>query len=527
MKAVIYARYSSEKQQEISIEGQLRICKEYCLREGFEVIETYIDRAASASHDVDRRLDFQRMIRDSAKRGFEVVVVYKLSRFARSRYDSALYKTKLRQNGVRVVSASEPISDNPEGVLVEGIFEALDEFYSKSLAQDVRRGMYENASKGLTNGGNTPLGYMVVDKQYRIDPVTAPIVKFAFESYANGMSTKAIAQALNQKGYTNRKGQPFQADSFKSLLRNPRYIGKYVYKGGEITLDNAVPAIIDEELFNRVQKKFAQNKKSPASMKTDVDYLLTTRLVCGHCGRPMAGESGKSHTGTIYRYYSCSGKKRHLGCTMGNLKKDDLESLVIDHARKLLQPDTIRKVARAAIQEYNRQLNDNSTAESLRKRLEEVGKGIQNIISMVEKGVASPSLIERLTALEEQKINLSCELAEAETSLPVLSELAIIRWLSTFASQGTLTDVEYGRNIVDILINSVHVYQTPSKEFKIFIAYNLSGESEEVITGEDLALIFDKEKSEPKGSDSGVMVHHQSSNPNLYIIRNTLICQAA
>lgn len=526
MKAVIYARYSSEKQQEISIEGQIRICKEYCMREGYAVVETYIDRAASASHDVDRRLDFQRMIRDSASHKFDVVVVYKLSRFARSRYDSAMYKTKLRQNGVRVISASEPISDNPEGALVEGIFEALDEFYSKSLAQDVRRGMYENATKGLTTGGTVPLGYVIVDKQYRIDPATAPIVQFVFQSYADGVSCSKIAQTLNQKGYTNQKGKPFQRDSFKTMLRNVRYTGKYVYNGGEVVIENAVPAIIPQELFDRVQRKFERSKTAPARSRGEVDYLLTTRLFCSHCGRPIAGECGRSHTGAYHYYYACSGKKRELGCTLPSLKKDDLESLVIDHALKLLQPSTIRRVAKAAMDEFDRQQSDTSPLEALENRLEEVKKGIDNLISMMEKGAGSPALIERLNALEEQKVNLSCEIAEQKASVPQLTELSIIRWLGTFASQGDLTSVEYGRNIVDILINSVHI-QHEDGRFHIYIAYNLSGETEEVITNEDIAEIMAKEKPEPNGSGLGLMVHHHSINPNLYIVRGVLVCKAA
>jgi DNA invertase Pin-like site-specific DNA recombinase len=466
------------------------------------------------------------MIKDSATHKFDVVVVYKLSRFARSRYDSAMYKTKLRQNGVKVISASEPISDNPEGALVEGIFEALDEFYSKSLAQDVRRGMYENATKGLSVGGTLPLGYVVVDKQYRIDPLTAPIVQFVFESYADGMSCANIAAELNRRGYSNQKGKPFQKDSFKNMLRNPRYVGKYIYKGGEVVLENAIPALVSQELYNRVQRRFERNKKSPAASRGSVDYLLTTRLFCGACGRPIAGECGKSHTGAYHYYYACSGKKRGLGCKMPSLRKDDLEQIIIDHARRLLRPSTIRRVAKAAMEEYNRQMSDNSALESLENRLVEVNKGIDNLISMMEKGAGSPALIERLNALEEQKVNLSCEIAELKSAVPKLSELSIIRWLGTFAAQGDMTSVEYGRNIVDILVNSIHVYHEDGR-FRIFIAYNLSGETEEIITNEDIASILDKEKAEPEGSTLSAMVHHDSPNTNLYIIRGILICQAA
>ena len=175
MNAVIYARYSSDNQREESIEGQLRECREYAERNGMNVVATYIDRALSAK--TDDRPQFQQMIRDSNTHKFEVVLVWKLDRFSRNRYDSANYKRKLAQNHVRVVSATEPISNTPEGIMLESLLEGMAEYYSAELSEKVSRGHKENALKAKFNGGTIPLGYRIDENQhYQIDPATAPLV---------------------------------------------------------------------------------------------------------------------------------------------------------------------------------------------------------------------------------------------------------------------------------------------------------------------------------------------------------------
>ena len=182
MTGVIYARYSSDNQREESIEGQLRECKEFAQRQGITLLNTYIDRALSAK--TDHRPDFQRMIQDSAKGLFDVVLVWKLDRFARNRYDSAHYKAILKKNGVKVVSAKEPIAEDSTGILLESLLEGYAEFYSADLSEKVIRGMTDNALKCKYNGGSLPIGYTVDENQFfQIDPVTGPAVLEAFTRY--------------------------------------------------------------------------------------------------------------------------------------------------------------------------------------------------------------------------------------------------------------------------------------------------------------------------------------------------------
>ena len=311
MNAVIYARYSSDNQREESIEGQLRECKEYADQNGITVVRTYIDRALSAK--TDSRPQFQQMIHDSATHTFEAVLVWKLDRFSRNRYDSAHYKRILKNNRVHVVSVTEPISNTPEGIMLESLLEGMAEYYSAELAEKVSRGHKENALKAKFNGGPVPLGYRIdSEHHYQIDPATAPVVQEAFQRYAAGESIRSIIESLNARGIRNSRGNPFTKNSFQTLLKNRRYLGEYRYK--DTVIPDAIPAIIDPECFDAVQRRCEIHRQAPAHNKADVHYLLTTKLFCGKCGALMFGESGTSATGRTYYYYKCANVKRRRGC---------------------------------------------------------------------------------------------------------------------------------------------------------------------------------------------------------------------
>ena len=209
MNAVIYARYSSDRQREESIEGQLRECTDYAMKNNLTLLGTYVDRALSA-RTADRP-DFQRMIADSAKGLFDVVLVWKLDRFSRDRYDSAHYKHVLKKNGVRVISIKENISDGPEGIILESMLEGYAEYYSAELAQKIRRGQHDNAMKCMNNGGNTPLGYYV-DKatgRLEINPETAPYVQELFARYADGERLTVLQAEMEERVLSIMKDYPF------------------------------------------------------------------------------------------------------------------------------------------------------------------------------------------------------------------------------------------------------------------------------------------------------------------------------
>lgn len=471
MNVVLYMRYSSDRQNEQSIEGQRRVCMQYCKANGYTVIEEYVDRALSAAHDTAKRIDFMRMIEDSEKQRFEGVVVYKLDRFARNRYDSAIYKNRLKKNGVRVISATENISDNPEGILLESVLEGMAEFYSKELAQKINRGLHESALKGQHLGGSTPLGYKVEGKHLVIDPVTAPYVVEAFERYADGDTVAAIIEDFNNRGYRTNKGCKFNKNSFKSVFPNERYLGIYKYK--DVRIEGGVPQIIDQELFDKVQKRLKKNAEAPARGTAKVDYLLSQKLFCGHCGKHMNGESGTGKQGVPYHYYACYGHKHHSGCTKKNIKKDVIEKAVLAQIVGLLNEETIEYLADLAYKVYKEDEKENTRIPALREKLGSIQSAINRLVKMVEQGVESPTVVERLTDLEKEKRAVEKQLLEEKQVFYDFDKDQAMFWLSKFA-KGDLDDPSFQRILIEMLVNAVFVYDDPDgKHTTLDIAVNL------------------------------------------------------
>lgn len=466
----LYLRFSSERQREQSIEGQLRDCRAYCKMNRYRITAIYVDRATTARKDVEKRLHFQEMIRDSEKRPWEYVVVWKLDRFARNRTDSALFKFRLRKNGVKVISATENISEKPEGIILEAVLEGMAEFYSADLSQKITRGMRESALKCHSIGGHVPLGYKIEDHKLVINPATAHIVQEAFELYANGETVADICRIFNTKGYRTAKGVEFNRNSFKSMFRNKRYIGVYTYK--DIEVEGGVPAIIDKELFETVGHRLSKNAEAPARGKAKVDYLLAGKLFCGHCGGSMNGESGTSKTGAIHNYYTCYTRKRKHACDKKPLKKDWIEYIVAQDAMELLTDDTIQELADMAISQTEQDLRENTRIPELTDRMKETESGITNITKAIEKGIASDALMNRLVELEKEKKNLLRLLAEEEKYVCKIERSQIVYWLTEFKG-GRIEDERYRRIIIDLMINSVTVWDEPDG-FRITTAYNLT-----------------------------------------------------
>ena len=466
----LYMRYSSDRQSDQSIEGQLRDCRAYCKLMGYRIAAIYVDRAISARKDSEKRVAFQQMISDSDKHPWDFVLVWKLDRFARNRADSAMYKFRLKKNGVRVISATERISENPEGIILEAVLEGMAEFYSAELSQKITRGMRESAMKGHSIGGHVPLGYKIVDHKLVIDPNTAHIVQEAFQLYAQGETVADICRLFNSKGYRTAKGAEFNRNSFKSMFRNRRYIGVYTYK--DIEVEGGVPAIIDKDLFEEVGRRLSVNAEAPARGKAKVDYLLAGKLFCGHCGDSMNGESGTSKTGTVHHYYKCYKKKTTHSCDKKPVKKEWIEYIVAQNAMALLTDEVIEELADMAIAQTDQDLRDNTRIPELTERKKEVEKSIGNIMKVIEKGVASDTLITRLTELEKENKQLDNLLKDEERYVFRIDRWQIIYWLERF-KDGDIEDPDFRRQLIDLLVNSVTVWDEPDG-YRITTAYNLT-----------------------------------------------------
>lgn len=483
MDVVLYLRYSSNKQTEQSIEGQERVCTAYCKQQGYNIIGRYIDRATSASKNTEKRTEFLRMLKDSDKRLWEGVVVYKLDRFARNRYDSATYKAKLKRNNVRVISATEALSDNPESIILESVLEGMAEFYSKELAQKVNRGMYESAMKCNFVGGLPPLGYKVENKKLVIDPATEHIVREAFELYANGSTVTEITTLFNKKGYRSIKGSEFNKNSFKVMFSNKRYIGIYTYK--DIEIENGVPAIIDIDTFQKVQERLKLNDMAPSRGKAKVNYLLAQKLFCGHCGGLMIGECGRSKNGDTYYYYTCNHRRRDKSCNKKPVKKDWIEYAVVQDALSTLTPELIDELADMAVKASEDEVQNNTIIPAIQSEIDDVSKAVRNLLKLVESGAESDTLADRLNELESRKKGLEKQLKEAMADIIVLEKEHIVWWLEKFTT-GDIDDEDFRRHIIDLLVNSVTVYDDPDG-FRIKVIYNLEGKESRTIKSSDLS----------------------------------------
>ena len=475
MRGVLYCRYSSENQTENSIEGQLRECKAFAESKNITIVGTYIDRALSAK--TDDRPDFQRMAKDSTKRIFDVIIVWKLDRLARNRYDSAHYKATLRKNGVKVISATEAISDGAEGILLESMLEGLAEYYSVELGVKVKRGLTENALNARHNGGRMPYGLMVDDeRKYRPDPLTAPVVREIFERYADGESVAEIRQSLSARGIkTKAGGDQLSYNTINNMLRNRRYLGEYHHGG--TTLPDAFPAVVEPELFERAQARLEKNKRSPAKAKAKEDYLLTTKLHCGKCGGYMVGESGVSKTGRSYHYYKCLSNKRKRGCVQKKaVKKDWIEQVVVqDTVNIVLQDKEIERIAKMlmALQE-----REDTALPLLRRELEETENGLRNIADAIQQGIITNTTKQRLEELESKKSELEVKILQTELQNNILTEEKIIFWINRFKG-GDVRDKTYQRAIIDIFGNAVYVYDD-----RIVLTYNFKSDARTVTLGD-------------------------------------------
>ena len=481
MNVVLYLRYSSDRQTEQSIEGQRRICEEFCRREGYDIITEYVDRATSAAKDIEKRTSFLRMIKDSEKRKFEGVVVYKLDRFARDRYDSASYKRKLRQNGVRVISATERISADPEGVLLESVLEGLAEFYSKELSQKITRGMRESAMKCQTTGGNGLLGYVTKNKKYVIDEAEAAIVREAFELYAVGYKAKDIVKIFNEKGYRSKRGAKFTGTTLQHILHNERYTGVYIYD--DIRVEGGMPAIVSRDLFDRCQSRAEMYRKGPGYAKADEPYILKGQIRCGHCGGGICSDSGRSGIGRKYRYYNCDARKKQNACDKKQMRKELLEDAVIHDILDELTPDMIEAIAEKTETVYADRRHMDAELPVLKNQLEEVNAKIRNIVKMIEKGMDSDELIDRMTELNGEKKGIEHRIASLENSCEVISKEQVTAWLNKFI-HGDIEDLYFRMKLVEYLVSSVTVWDD-GENLVIETILNTTGRPLRSVAGKD------------------------------------------
>lgn len=370
MKAVIYARFSCSKQREASIDDQLRVCAEWCAANGHEVVGTYCDYAVSGR--TDERPEFQRMVANAGES--ELVVVYMMDRFSRDVYDAPIYKKKLRDAGVRVVSATESLPDGPEAMLMENIYEAMAAMESAHISQRTRRGMEGNALKCHHNGVRV-FGYRFTDDGgYEVDEAEAALVRAAFAKRLEGESVHAVARWLASQGVTTSQGNPCSDTMARNMLKNEKYTGIYVF--GKVRIEGGMPEIIDPLTFAEVQHAPSRNTGGAGERSR---YPLLGAAVCGECGHDMRAVSGYGRGHVKYRYYQCPGHRSVSAAVLETAVRDSVRAILDDRGNAL----TIARAVASILDD------DGSAAriEAARKQMDDAQRRVDNLTRAVGEGM--------------------------------------------------------------------------------------------------------------------------------------------
>lgn len=428
-RAAVYIRYSSENQRDgYSVEYQLDECQKYIDDNGLVFMKSYIDEAVSGK-SANNRTAFFEMLTDVKNGLYDCVVVYKYSRFARNLVEATLYRQQIEKAGAQLISAMERIDDTtPEGRMMRNIIMVMDEYYSDNLATFVQSAQYLAAKNGKVMGGGAPMGLKHNDKgTFDIVESEAEIIRLIFSMFADGVSQADILRSLDDLGYLTRDGIPFKSSTFRGILRNPKYIGRYELdiKGYEkVVNENAFDAIIDKQTWQRVQMRLADKeaKKEPRPRLKKRSYPLTGKAFCGCCHSPFIGSakgSTKNGTRTEYNYYVCKGKDDKRVCDNKNIRKEMLESYVFSQIREnILNKEVIEKIT-GEIYEI---LNDGKkpTAESLKQLHAEkrkIDKKLEVLLDAFIDGDMPKSVLNKKSAaLNEQSAALEKQIMRAEVA---------------------------------------------------------------------------------------------------------------
>ena len=457
--AVIYARYSSDRQTEQSIEGQLHVCEEYAKKNEIIIVDTYIDRAMTGTND--NREAFQKMLADSDKKEWDYCLVYKLDRFSRNKYEMAIHRKRLKDNGVKILSVMENIPDSPEGILLESLLEGMNQYYSEELSQKTKRGMHETRLKGNFDGGIVNYGYSVIGNKVVLNEEEAPIVRQIFTDYANGKTVVDIAKELRARGIRNR-GKIFQDHTIYVLLRREKYTG--IYRTNGITYDNIYPRIVPQEIFDAVRRK--AEKLKHGKHVDNVTYLLRDKLVCGYCGKPVSSYAGTTQKGTIMRYYRCyAARLKKNPCTNPSIRKEMLEQIVVDTLLSFLDNEqTISALVHAIMRIQKQKQEQQTNLHLLEKEQEKNRKAFLNLLSAIEAGVPLTDVTrERLKDLEERNKELT-DLIQQEKSRQqkIFTEVQIRNYLKSALQKSP-------EAMIDLLIDKIIVYRD---KLQIYLKYS-------------------------------------------------------
>jgi len=478
--AVIYARYSSSAQNDASIEQQVDKCQEYAKQKGFTITGTYADRAMSGR--TDKRPEFQRMMKDAEQQQFSYVISWKSSRMGRNMMEAMMNDAQLRDCGVRCLYVEEDFDDTAAGRLALRTMMNVNQFHSENMAEDIMRGLEDNAKRCRVNG-SIPMGYRKgEDGKFALDDSSAEIIREIFQRIAQGEIQANIAADLNARGITTKTGGRWGKNSFHNILNNERYTGVYIY--GDIRIEGGIPAIINRDLYDRAQERVETMKTLVKSRRKrdNAEYILTGKLFCGHCKAAMVGASGTGKLGVMYYYYRCNNQAVAHTCTKRPVRKEKIELLVAASVREaLLQDETVQWLADTFMRVKAR-LEAESDIGILQDKLKDVNATLGNVMKAIEAGIITETTKARLQELEAEKQTLTGQIDHERRLIPTFTRNQVVGWLESFR-EGDIEAPRTQKRLIKQFVRAVYLYDD---HLHLVFDYNEDGEGIDIAIPDDI-----------------------------------------
>lgn len=439
--AFILARYSTDRQNPDSIEVQVEKCSEWCYQNHIAILGVFADMAVSGMKD--SRPQYDMMMRQLRQDMADTVVIYDQSRMFRKMTAWFSFRDELAAMGVTVVSVTQPLIGkdlrDPTNFLTEGSMALFNQIWALQTRQKVIEKMRYMAKNGQHTGGTPPLGYCVVDGKLSVCESEAEIVRRIFQEYADGMTYREIIARLNRDGLTTRSGKSFGTNSLHDLLKNKKYIGILVYGKAPrsasgtrnshgtaddiIEIENAVPAIVAPNVWEKVQKKMEKNKREKAGRPATVrNYPLKGKVFCGECGAALI-YTGSKNSNARYHYYSCSGKQRHGNCELMPIKMEALEHTVVDAVRRIVGDPTNMGRLIQIMRDEKMKLQSGCVdqLQALISKQNEINQQLERAADAILSGLNSKTLLDRVNALEREKESVRVSISSLKRSVDSVS----------------------------------------------------------------------------------------------------------
>lgn len=489
---VLYGRYSSHNQKDISVEQQFEKGYELAAEYGIRIIDTYADRAVSGR--TDKRRDFQRMMTDAAKGKFRYVIAWKSNRMGRNMLEALINEARLQDLGVRVLYVEEDFDDTAAGRFAARSMMNVNQFYSENMAEDIKRGLYDNAANCMVANGHLPYGYKADETlHYAIDEPKAAVIREIFTRVSCGEAFVDIMASLNTRGIKTSYGRLWGRSSFQKILSNERYRGIYIY--GDVRKEGGIPRIISDELYFKVQEVITTKKNPQGRHRVNGDYLLTGKLFCGHCKSPMTGISGTSRSGNLHYYYVCQKRRTEKTCEKKNLRRDDIELQVAKAIkRRTLDDDTINWIADSVV-EYSQHQESASGIGLLEDQLKDTQRSIKNLMAAIEQGIITPTTKARLMELEKEQSDIDRKITMAKADVIPVNRDQLVGWLKKLQA-GDVHDKKYQAELFDTFLIAVYVYDNPDGQDYMKVVFNYAGSKNTVEIPLDPSVIDNVENIE-------------------------------